>query len=286
MMPREASRPAARGRILLSFDCEEFDLPNEFGHAIGFEQQVALGAQGLERVLELLADCHVPATMFTTGTLARACPTLIREVVAEGHELASHGLRHTGYEPDDLQRSRDVLEEVGGSAVTGFRRPRFQRTGAEELLAAGYRYDSSMHPTLVPGRYNGLRDPRLAHWEDALLRIPLSVTPRIRWPVFWLAFKNVPMAVTRAAVERILEADGYCALCFHPWELLDLRPYAIPGYVRRVDGQRMIERLREFLEWLQGRATVGTYGAFFDSATQQPRMTGMPLRPAATEGRG
>ena len=251
-----------RPRALLSFDCEEFDLPTEFGKWMPLEQQIALGAEGVERTLGLLSACGVTATLFTTAALARARPALVRRMVAAGHELASHAVSHASFRTPDLRASRSILEDIGATPVVGFRRPHLRPTPARAILEAGYRYDSSIHPTWVPGRYNGLRQPRLAHSEGGLLRVPLSVTPIIRWPVFWLAFKNLPLSMTRAVVQRILSYDGYCALYFHPWELLDLHAVDIPRFIKRVHGDAMRDRLQSFLGWLAARADVVTYCDF------------------------
>jgi peptidoglycan/xylan/chitin deacetylase (PgdA/CDA1 family) len=258
----EATTTYPRPRALLSFDCEEFDLPAEFGRSIALDRQIALGAEGVDRTLALLSERGVGATMFTTGALARARPSLVRRMVAAGHEVASHALSHSSFRAADLRTSRSILEDISATPVVGFRRPRMRSTAAGEILEAGYLYDSSIHPTWIPGRYNGLRQPRCAYWEDGLLRVPLSVTPTIRWPVFWLAFKNLPLCVTQAAVQRILSHDGYCALCFHPWETVDLGDTDIPGYIRRVHGDAMVERLRKFLGWLATRAEIVTYREF------------------------
>jgi len=72
--PALPSRPQA----LLSFDCEEFDLPTEYGQPMSLAEQTALAAQGLDRTLRLLSACAVPATMFTTAALALACPARVR----------------------------------------------------------------------------------------------------------------------------------------------------------------------------------------------------------------
>jgi len=266
----EATTSHPRPRALLSFDCEEFDLPTEFGRPTTLAQQITLGANGVARTLALLSELGAVATMFTTAALARARPSLVRRMVDGGHELASHALSHSLFRTADLRTSRAILEDISATPVVGFRRPRLLSTPAARILEAGYVYDSSIHPTWIPGRYNGLRQSRRAYWEDGLLRVPLSVTPIIRWPVFWLAFKNLPLCVTQAAVRRILAHDGYCALCFHPWELVDLGSTRIPRYIRRVDGDAMVDRLRTFLTWLAARAEIVTYRDFFAARAAGP----------------
>ncbi len=46
------------------------------------------------RILEILARAKVRATFFVTGEAADAHPELVRQLVAAGHEVGSHGYRH------------------------------------------------------------------------------------------------------------------------------------------------------------------------------------------------
>lgn len=249
--------------VLLSFDAEEFDLPLEYGADVDRETQIDVGAEGLERTLELLGDVGVRATLFTTGVLAEAAPELVRRAAVARHEIASHAWRHTGFEDADAARSRKVLSEISGQDVRGFRRPRMEPTDPGLLLGAGYRYDACGPSIWLPGRYNRLREPRLAHVsDDGLVRIPASVTPVVRWPLFWLSFKNTPERVSLALTRSVLRSDGYAALYFHPWELCDLSGFRLPGYVRRPDGERLRDRLVRYLSALAGEASFITYGEF------------------------
>ena len=74
--------------LLLSFDAEEFDAPGDFGHPVDPVQAIATGAAGCIRVLDGLQRMGVPATFFTTASLAQAHPELVRRIVSAGHELA------------------------------------------------------------------------------------------------------------------------------------------------------------------------------------------------------
>ncbi len=247
--------------VLLSFDVEEFDLPLEHGRWIPDEEQHAVSAAGLRAVLALLDDLAVPATLFCTAAFAERHAGLIRAAAAR-HEIASHGVRHAALGPGDLQGSRERLERLTGRPVRGFRAPRMAAVAPAELLAAGYAYDASGHPTWVPGRYNRLRAPRRAARRAGLLEVPASVTPLLRLPLFWLSFKNLPVALIRLASAWTLDADGYLALYFHPWEFAELGAYRLPGYLARPDGRRLGARLRGYLRWLGRRAVFRTMSAF------------------------
>ena len=58
----------------------------------------------------------------------------------EGHELASHGIRHTGFDISDLKASRQALEKIAGHPVTGFRMPRMMKLPESAMRDAGYLY--------------------------------------------------------------------------------------------------------------------------------------------------
>ncbi len=252
---------ASSPRVLLSFDAEEFDLPTERGIEISKVEQFDVGSRGLEVVAKLLADTGVTATFFTTASLAAHSPDLVR-LVAKDHEIASHGLVHQAVPPADYLRSREALEAIINKPVVGFRMPRMAPVNEPALAAAGFRYHSSTHPTWLPGRYNNLRMPRRYSTTGPIISIPASVTPIIRFPLFWLSFKNFPQPIYRFAARRVLRADGYAALYFHPWEFVDLSRYALPPHVTRHSGQPLVDRLRRFIDWVRPRADFWSYARF------------------------
>lgn len=267
----------------LSFDVEEFDLPLEFDKPIALDEQMRLGAQGFERVLELLAELRAPATMFTTGTFACRFPELVRQAHAQGHEIASHGLTHGPLEPGDLLASRTLLEDLIGARVLGFRRARMAPTPPIDIARAGYVYNATLNPTWVPGRYNHLRKPRRPFVERLpgagpdnqaaeLVCIPASVTPLVRFPLFWLAFKNAPPPVFCLASGWVLSSDRELNTYFHPWEFSDLPEMGLPGSIVRHSGLPLLTRLRGLITWLQARgARPITYAGLSERTLKRAR---------------
>lgn len=118
-------------------------------------------------VLDFLDRERVKATFFTVGDLARQRPALVAEIARRGHELAAHGLHH---EPavtqspesfrEDVTRTRQILEDLSGTAVKGYRAPAFSWPGVPEqswqfyqiLQEAGYLYSSSVIPVPLLGK--------------------------------------------------------------------------------------------------------------------------------------
>ena len=101
-----------------------------------------------------------------------------------------------------------------------------------EIKKAGYEYYSSMTRTYIPGRYKNLSKPRTAYYTNKLLNLPISVTPLIGFPLFWLSFKNFPLSMIELATQLTLETDSYLNSYFHPWEFTDISQFKLPGYVK------------------------------------------------------
>jgi peptidoglycan/xylan/chitin deacetylase (PgdA/CDA1 family) len=252
--------------VLLSFDVEEFDVPEEYGQSVPEEVQFAVSLQGLEAVLQLLDQLEIQATFFTTANFALHHQSLIR-AIAQRHEIASHGFYHASFQVADLQTSKQTLEAIAQQPVSGFRMARLQKVKDKEIAKANYAYNSSVNPTYLPGRYNSFFTPRVAHYSKThssqpLLNIPVSVTPLIRFPLFWLSFKNLPLWLYQLASRVTLQTDRYLCLYFHPWEFTDISPFHLPGYITRHSGSSMLQRLERYLNWLKGRATFVTYAEF------------------------
>ncbi len=252
----------ARPVVLLSFDVEEFDIPTEYGRDVPFVTQIRVSAEGLTRVLDLLDELKIRATFFTTAVFARERSDLILRMVKAGHEVASHSYYHNQFENAHLAESKAFLESISGTTIQGFRRARFDRTEIQAIAAAGYRYDSSENPIFLPGRYIRIFEPRTLYRREGVLKIPISSTPLLRIPLFWLAFKNFPRWLTRLTSRWVLSNDGYLCIFFHPWEFSDLSTYGLPWIVTKSYGEDFLEQLKEHLLWLQEQADFIPMGEF------------------------
>jgi hypothetical protein len=237
--------------VLMSFDVEEFDMPLEYNFSIGEEEQMQVGKLGLDAILPLVDE--VPCTMFTTANFAKTYPDAVRQMASK-HEIASHTFYHSHFENKDLLASRLLLEEITGKTVAGLRMPRMRAVEMEEVKKAGYWYDSSINPTWIPGRYNNLSLPRTLYIDEGMQRLPASVSPHLRLPLFWLAFKNYPYSLFKWLTLQTLKNDGYICLYFHPWEFVDINQYGLPAYTRKHCGLALLARLQRLLKDLAKEA--------------------------------
>lgn len=229
-------RPAIRN--ILSVDIEEWFQVGAFEQVIAksaWESLESRVERNSDAVLALFAESGVKATFFTLGWVAERNPALIRRIVEQGHEIASHGWDHQRvFTMDaatfraDLARTRAVLEDAGGVAVTGYRAPSFSidaRTPwAHAVLAeAGYAYSSSVAP-VRHDHYGWRAAPRFAFRPLAgatLIEVPVTVAEIAgrRLATGGGFFRLLPGALNDFAVRQVNRQGQPAVFYFHPWEI-------------------------------------------------------------------
>mgnify|MGYP004443329263 FL=1 len=255
--------------ILLSFDIEAFDVPLEHDVPFAIDEQMEVSIEGANRILDILRDKQVRATMFTTANFAERAPEVMRRMVAEGHEVGCHSYNHWTYEEGDLGRARQRLREITGQEVAGFRMPRMAPVSDEEIERLGFRFNSSLNPCFIPGRYMHLTTPRTHFMKGAVHQVPASVTPLLRLPLFWLSAHNFPQWLYHALCRRTWRHDGYFTTYFHPWEFYPLGDHPelrMPYIIRHNAGEGMCRRLAALIDMFRAEgAQFLTYSEFLTS---------------------
>ncbi len=254
--------------ILLSFDIEEFDVPLEHQVDLPMEEQIRISVVGTNRILDCLQHAGTNATFFCTANFAVQAPAVMQRILSEGHEIASHGYYHSTFEVADLKKSKDKLEELCGVKIRGYRQARMMPVSESEIYKAGYKYNSSLNPTFIPGRYMNLSVPRTCFLKEQVLQIPASVTPLVRFPLFWLSYHNLPARLYRWLCLRTLRTDRYLVTYFHPWEFYPLKEHPelkMPFIIRNNSGEDMVKRLGDFISYFKSKKhSFLTYSEFVD----------------------
>lgn len=262
----------------MSIDVEDYFQVSAFAPHIRREDWDTLPCRverNVDVILGLLDETDSRATFFTLGWIAERYPQVVRRIVDNGHELASHGYGHqraSDLTPEafreDVTRAKRILENLGGVAVRGYRAPSFSINrknwwAVEELENAGYVYSSSIYP--VKHDHYGMPDaPRFPHrpnGADGILELPPTTVPLFgrNLPAAgggW--FRLLPYEMSRWMLNRVNAQDrAPCMFYFHPWEVDPGQPRqsglsAKTRFRHYVNLQRMPGRLRQLLndfEW-------------------------------------
>ena len=244
-------------KIILTFDVEEFDMPLEYNQTISVAEQMHIGKLGLDAITPILLQPDIACTLFTTANFAQHYPESIA-TLAQTNEIASHTFYHSSFEEKDLLLSKIALEKIIGQPIFGLRMPRMRAVAMQAVIDAGYSYDSSINPTYLPGRYNNFHLPRKKYVDAGMVRFPVSVTPNLRIPLFWLSFKNFPYFLFKKLAIQTLKKDGYLSLYFHPWEFTDISHIQIPIFTKRHAGTVLLNRLQQLITDLKNEGSFCT----------------------------
>jgi polysaccharide deacetylase family protein (PEP-CTERM system associated) len=230
---------AAAPRFLATFDIEDWFHAENVRSSLPTTDLDALEHRlepNANELLDILADVGARSTFFVLGWVGERYPGIVRRIVDEGHELASHTHLHRNLRElprseveAELARSKDVLEQVGGCEVRGVRAPNFS-VGDEvlDVLAeAGYWYDSSYFGFSQHDRYGRLSmaiDPAAAVVEvrPGLVEVQMTRVPIGPMYVPWAGgayFRLIPYPVFRRGVAERLRSTSWFTFYFHPWEL-------------------------------------------------------------------
>lgn len=198
--------------------------------------------RNVDRILRLFADSGVNGTFFTLGWIAERYPDMVRRIVAEGHELASHGYEHVKIHiqaPEafrqDIRKTKEILEDISGQQVLGYRAASFsidQRSlwAFAVLAEEGYAYSSSVYP-IKHDHYGMPEASRFAYRPcegNDLIEAPISTLNLFNRNLPSGGggyFRLLPYAVSRWSLRRVSEKDQQPPVFyFHPWEVDPTQP--------------------------------------------------------------
>jgi polysaccharide deacetylase family protein (PEP-CTERM system associated) len=223
----------------LTVDVEDYFQVQAFADVVSRDDWETLPRRvegNTNKLLDIFAEAGVQATFFTLGWVAERHPRLIRRIVSEGHELASHGYNHRRADTqtrrefhDDVAKAKAILEDTGGTGVRGYRAATFSigpsNWWAFEVLAeTGHDYSSSIYP-IAHDLYGMPECSRTAFREQhsGMMEIPLT-TVRLFGRNFPCSgggyFRLLPYGLTTRAMRRVNRVDGLpCIFYMHPWEI-------------------------------------------------------------------
>lgn len=266
-------------RHCFSVDVEEhfqvtaFESPMRRRHWDQFESRVR---SNTDRLLDLFGRNGMKATFFVLGWVAERSPRVVQAIAKEGHEIASHGFGHelitsqtTKQFRQDVRKTKEILEDLIGQPVLGYRAPSFSITAetvwALTILAEeGYRYDSSMFPS--QHRPDGARYfTRQVHKVDTdggpLWEVPLSTATvgGIHIPIAGGGYlRQFPYWLYAALLKRAARYGEPLVMYLHPWELDPEQPRMAGSWVSRLRHYRNLAQTEDRLVRIIDQYRFGT----------------------------
>ena len=222
----------------------------------------------MDRILNLLSEANIKSTFFWLGWTAERHKNLVRRCIEEGHEVASHGYGHVlAYQvgrkafKEDIVRAKQLLEDITGTPVVGFRAPGFGITNDTnwafgEIKAAGYVYDSSVFPTNRGhgGYLNAPSEPYIMSTSAGdLTEIPMSLVDVFGKKVSLFGggyLRLAPIPLIRWGIKKLYQVKQPLIVYLHPREVDPGHPRLPLSAMRRFKCYVNLKSTVPKLRWL------------------------------------
>ncbi len=262
----------------ISIDVEEYFQIETVYDVIGPDRWDEWPSRVVEQVdvlLELFDGYGQKGTFFILGSVAQKHGGMVRRISDAGHEIASHGTMHDRLHRlgrrgfmEDLLRSKQILEDLCGEEVVGYRAPTFSimretAWAIDVLCECGFRYDSSIFP-VVHNRYgvpSAPADPYFVVGEcgGELLEVP-PLTWRVGKRKLAVAgggyFRMLPLWLMKLGLKQASKEGRPGVLYFHPWEFDADIPRMPLGFLSRLRTYMGLSRSVGKLDQIAGSGGV------------------------------
>jgi polysaccharide deacetylase family protein (PEP-CTERM system associated) len=276
--------------LLISVDLE--DVRDQVDGGSQYREGVP---ENTHKYLDFLQSKNAGATFFVVGNVARKYPSLINEIISEGHEIACHSDKHIQINKQtpeeftaDIRRNLDSLYDAGAKEITGYRAPTFSLTAKTQwaykiLHKAGLKYSSSVLPAANPlygWKEFGLEPKHV----DQILEIPITLhtIPFLRVPVAGgVYFRIIPSVLVNYSVRQHMKKGTPITTYLHPYDIdigqerfmhPDLDNKAYLNYLMYVNRSGVFSKLENLIELCKPR----TYKEYYLSVAGNDQFKAAP----------
>lgn len=286
--PAESLAPASSligPRIIFSVDVEDWFHILEVEsvkESAAWDRLPSRVERNFHMLLNLLDEKKAQATCFFLGWIGERFPALVREAARRGHEIASHGYAHRlvwqmnqAEFYQDALRSKKLLEDIAGTVVLGYRCPGFSLTRRtpwffDQLVAAGYQYDSSVFPLerAHGGMPGGCRVPHVVgNQSSGIVEIPVSVADVGKRSLCFFGggyLRLTPYWLIQRMAKQVLNAGRPLIFYIHPRELDPEQPRLKMSCIREFKSYVNLRGTENKIRRILEDFPVGTFQKFLE----------------------
>lgn len=236
-----------------NFTFEELKFKSDW---VRYEGQVV---ENTLKILRILKQYNTTATFFVVGYVASRHPEVIKYIVEDGHEVASHSYKHVPLRnmrweeiEEDVKKSKEILENILMKKICGYRAmgysiPNDKAKFYELLQSYGYLYDSS----------DISLDKTIINYNDNFFNISPSKINILGKKVIFSGgsyFRFLPMLLIKYGFHLYEKQQQPVLTYVHPWEFNQDQPKRLVSIKQKIlqhpftynTEKRLIELLKNF----------------------------------------
>lgn len=170
--------------------CLTLDVEQDYGGRL--DKPSYEGLYHIEDLVNFLQERNIPLTCFVQGSLFETHPSELEKLATLDVEFELHSYSHPRpYELDmqlEVERGKEAYKRFFAKNPMGYRSPQgvIDEKDYELLVSHGFKFDSSIFPSLRPGVFNNLSKPTKPYLVNNLgiVEFPFTVFSKvIRIPI-------------------------------------------------------------------------------------------------------
>ena len=171
--------------------CLTLDLEQDYGDLLGAPSYK--GLEHISHLVDFFKEKAIPLTCFVQGSILETHPEAVEQLSTLDIEFELHSYSHPGPKEMntmlEIQKGREVYRRFFGEDPLGYRSPLGIINSNKDygiLAANGFKFDSSIFPSLRPGVFNNLRKPTKPYLmnDSKIIEFPFTVfSDVIRIPI-------------------------------------------------------------------------------------------------------
>jgi polysaccharide deacetylase family protein (PEP-CTERM system associated) len=215
--------------LLFSIDFEDIRLLIPDG--MKYPQRVP---EMTEEYLLFLRERNARSTFFVVGNTVKLYPSLLKDIISEGHEIGCHTHTHIPLNEhtaasfrDDMLKNMEALYNIGAENIYGFRAPGLSITEKTQwafdvLIELGFKYSSSVMATR--SAFHGWPEfgEEFKKIKNALWELPPTLLPYKNFSIPFASsvyFRFLPLFLSKRAFREKFRQQLPVISYFHPFDI-------------------------------------------------------------------
>lgn len=161
--------------------CLTLDVEQDYGHLLN--EPSYEGIQCIPELVSLFKERGIPLTCFVQGSLFETHPSVIEQLSALDVEFEVHSYSHPGPKEIDheleISRGKEAFAKFWGREPIAYRSPSgiVNEKMFSILPLYGFKFDSSVFPSVRPGVFNSLNRPTKPCFihDSGMVEFPVTV---------------------------------------------------------------------------------------------------------------
>jgi peptidoglycan/xylan/chitin deacetylase (PgdA/CDA1 family) len=221
--------------------CFSIDVEPDFGNLLPKDQYY--GKHHLSTLKRIAEQYDLKITAFVTGKTLEDNPDIIDSLRSMRAEIEQHSYSHItngNSKIKDIAQGIEAHKRLLGTLPLGYRAPKGIITKQEliYLEKSGIKFDSSIFPTVFPGRYNRVGFPTEPFNVEGsnIVEMPFATIPKVRIPISLSYMQLLGLKMFRSLF-KLFGLPRLMVYDFHTFEL---------GITRSYNELKLIPRLEYF----------------------------------------